>query len=187
MIDPRDYIWADETGKVHLMEDDLSVMDEIMWKRLLDKGNIGKGCKMVGVQTIPIPFDLGKYIVQEFNRPYDLQPYKMSTSEFNILASGMFDEAKDTLFGKGKEYDTEEWRLRSFHTAGNIANCSPEKALMGMLLKHTVSMGDIIDNLDEGVLPSEKLLREKVKDIINYHILVMGLINERRRRNEGKM
>ena len=56
---------------------------------------------------------------------------------------------------------------------------SPEKALLGMKTKHTVSILDIVDDLDTGNLPSGELLCEKIGDELNYLILLKALILER--------
>ena len=49
-----------------------------------------------------------------------------------------------------------------------------------MMLKHEVSIRDIVDDLDKGVLPSDKMLLEKVGDVINYYLLLLALITERK-------
>lgn len=80
---------------------------------------------------------------------------------------------------KAKEYANDEDRLHNFNKAGKMSNQTPEKALRGMLLKHIVSMDDIIENIDKGVLPSKALLDEKIGDIINYYILIEACIIDR--------
>lgn len=55
----------------------------------------------------------------------------------------------------------------------------------GNWTKHLVSLADIIDDLDRGVLPSPAMLNEKVRDAVNYPILLEGLIAETRAEQGG--
>ncbi len=57
--------------------------------------------------------------------------------------------------------------------------CSPEKALLGMAIKHFVSIIDIVEDLDKGIIPSHGILDDKVTDILNYIVLLEALIKER--------
>jgi hypothetical protein len=113
---------------------------------------------------------------------YPKTPYVMDEKTFNILASDMFEMCKYTLISKGKGYDPEEERLRSFHTAGRISKQSPEKALLGMALKHEVSIRNIVNDLDIGKIPTDDIIKEKIGDMICYLVLLLALIKERRGR-----
>ena len=48
-----------------------------------------------------------------------------------------------------------------------------------MDLKHRVSLMDIVDDLEKGILPSQKTLDDKMDDLHNYLLLLEGLIVER--------
>ncbi len=63
---------------------------------------------------------------------------------------------------------------------------TPERALWGMWVKHLVSVMDIIYDLDKGKLPTRDILDEKIKDTINYAILLKALIIERMEQSDGK-
>lgn len=85
----------------------------------------------------------------------------------------------NTLMSKSKEYSTKDDKLHNFKRAAKESNTSPEKALLGMLLKHRISVLDMVDNLDEGILPTRALVDEKFGDYINYLVLLEALIKER--------
>ena len=75
----------------------------------------------------------------------------------------------------------EDDRLYNFKESGRRQDCSPERALWGMLDKHIGCLQDIIKRLDKG-LPldrSEGYISEKVGDTITYVALLEGLLMER--------
>lgn len=45
--------------------------------------------------------------------------------------------------------------------------------------KHEVSIMDIIDDIDRGILPHPKLIDEKIGDSINYLVLLEALLYDR--------
>lgn len=111
-------------------------------------------------------------------------------------------EQTDLVMGvKSDEYSSEGDKLHNFKRAGRIAGTSPEKALMGMAMKHLVSILDIIDKLDkqcgtdENKFPSKediltinaymKMVHEKVGDLTNYMYLFEGHIIERYKKVMG--
>lgn len=48
-----------------------------------------------------------------------------------------------------------------------------------MLKKHVVSVRDMVKDIERGILPSKKMLDEKITDRINYGLLLEGLFRER--------
>lgn len=109
---------------------------------------------------------------------------KETSSNFKFFDEVLKDQLEQTnkILGlKGKEYSTEQDRFSNFKAAARIEKVSPEKALLGMMVKHEVSVRDIVDSLDEK-LPNEAMLNEKIGDWINYLILLKGMILERVRR-----
>jgi hypothetical protein len=113
-------------------------------------------------------------------KKYPKKPYRMCDEVFEILVSDTFEMCKNTLIRKATEYAREDGRLHNFHVAGMMSRQSPEKALLGMMLKHDVSIRDIVEDLDRGIFPTDELLTEKITDLINYHVLLKALIVERR-------
>lgn len=103
----------------------------------------------------------------------------MNSKRFYYLVDKETERIKDILISKGEEYSTLDNKLHNFDKAGRMSNQSREKALMGMLLKHQVSVDDIVNKLDEGKLPTLDLLSEKITDILNYYILLKACIVDR--------
>ena len=90
----------------------------------------------------------------------------------------------DSLLIKAKEYMRNNDRMHNFNKASIKSGNSREKALRGMRLKHDISSDDIIDDMDEGIIPSKKLVIEKYGDIINYNILELMSILHKIEENE---
>lgn len=107
----------------------------------------------------------------------------MTSETFEKIVKSRLDKIQSTLVIKAKEYANDSNRLHNFDKAGAMSNQTREKALRGFLLKHTVSMDDIIEDIDKGKLPSKALLDEKVGDIINYYILLEASILDRLENN----
>ncbi len=102
----------------------------------------------------------------------------MKTDNFNQLLEYILARARQSLSSKGHEYSTEEDKLHNFKRAAQILGVTTEQALMGMYIKHLVSVLDMIDNINKGIYPTKELLEEKNKDSINYHILLEAIIRE---------
>jgi len=104
----------------------------------------------------------------------------MNNTKFDWLVNQQCERIKNSLLIKGEEYRAGNSDVfHNFKLAAKRRDITPERALDGMLLKHEVSIGDIINNLDKGLFPSKETLNEKIKDIINYYILLENLIIER--------
>lgn len=103
----------------------------------------------------------------------------MNMKEFKRLLDRRVELTIKTLGAKGEEYSRDADRLHNFKRAAHIISTTPEKALLGMKVKHTTSIEDIVDDIEKGKLPSEEMLEEKIGDEINYYILLEALIKER--------
>lgn len=108
----------------------------------------------------------------------------MNNKDFYELVERRKQKITEVLIEKGKEYSTDNNKLHNFDKAARMRNISRERALDGMLLKHLVSVDDIIDNIDKGILPSRKLLDEKIGDCINYYILLEASIIDKINKSE---
>ena len=104
----------------------------------------------------------------------------MNHETFCNLAAKRFQACQDILAAKSKEYSRSGDKLHNFHRAAALLDCSPEKALIGMMAKHIVSVLDLVDDIEAGGLPDEALVSEKIGDLVNYSILLEALITERR-------
>jgi hypothetical protein len=108
----------------------------------------------------------------------------MNAKDFDEIVGARLNWCMKTLCAKGDEYAREGDRLWNFKVAGRKLNCHPAEALAGMMVKHTVSVDDIIDVLARGIVPPKELVAEKIGDSINYLLLLEGLIEEERAKRE---
>ena len=105
----------------------------------------------------------------------------MTRLEFDSVVDHRIQRIRDTLITKGNEYQNgSDDVFHNFKVAGRMRGISPEQALDGMLLKHLVSMQDIVGNTTYCTYkPDLNLVNEKIGDIINYYLLLEGLLTER--------
>lgn len=99
---------------------------------------------------------------------------------FEKILNSRLEKIRSTLAKKAKEYASDSDCFHNFTIAGRIAGTTPEKALYGMMLKHEVSVIDLIELA--GSKPeklNKELIDEKIGDNINYLILLEGLLRQR--------
>jgi len=90
----------------------------------------------------------------------------------------LLGQVRTILLAKNKEYARGEDKLHNFKRATEFRACSPLDALAGMMLKHTTSIYDMIDDFDKGVRNPASMWQEKVVDQIAYLILAMGVLED---------
>lgn len=103
----------------------------------------------------------------------------MDNKQFDVVLDNTLTLCRDVMGSKSAEYARGRDKLHNFKRASGVLGVSPEKALLGFKAKHTVSIMDIVDDLDSGKLPTVELLCEKIGDEINYLILLKACILER--------
>ena len=101
----------------------------------------------------------------------------MTSDKFTEVIADRINKCLDTLWVKADEHATSD-RLHNFKVAGEIQNCTPIKALAGMMCKHTVSVYDLINDFESGKNVPAELWNEKIGDSINYLLLLTALIEE---------
>ena len=99
----------------------------------------------------------------------------MNTEEFNKIVEEFLEKTKATLIKKEDEYSLGEDRFAFFKREAQIANVTPEKALYFCMLKHITSFIDMINTGDKY---SQELWFDKLGDIVNYCILLYGLLKD---------
>lgn len=99
----------------------------------------------------------------------------MNAEKFNQVFAEVVDQSSRVLVQKANEYADDVDRLRNFKQAAHLNGESPREALAGMMVKHTVSVYDLINGKDTP--PIEKW-DEKIGDHINYLILLRALVVE---------
>lgn len=103
----------------------------------------------------------------------------MNHERFRKVSEERVTTCLATLNSKGEEYSRAGDRLHNFKKAGRRQGCTPERALVGMWEKHLTSIDDMIEDLEDGKLPSHHVIDEKFTDAINYLLLLEGLLVER--------
>ena len=105
----------------------------------------------------------------------------MSPKEFEQMLDERLVKIRTVLSSKAKEYSSNDDRLHNFNVAARMIDTTPEKALKGMMLKHEVSVMDLIDWA--GGLNNDKItldvIDEKIGDTINYLILLESMLKGR--------
>lgn len=103
----------------------------------------------------------------------------MTTEEFGKVIRERVDKIWESLGRKGKEYARGD-RLSNFKRSAEKLRCTPERALLGMAVKHDTSILDMVEDLESGCSNAPLALwEEKIGDAINYLILLEGLVRER--------
>jgi hypothetical protein len=103
----------------------------------------------------------------------------MTNEEFKKLIQHRLNDCINVMTAKSDEYSRNNDKLHNFKVAAAFDQCTPEKALWGMMLKHIVSLRDIVVDIEAGRLPEYSVVSEKTTDTINYTLLLEALIDER--------
>lgn len=99
----------------------------------------------------------------------------MTNERFDKVIDGITKLIKETLTQKQAEYNLTDDRLDVFKKAARRQMITPQQALLGYMDKH---VGSIYDYIHENKPISRELLLEKVKDNINYLILLYALYED---------
>lgn len=109
----------------------------------------------------------------------------MKTEKFNEIVRERCNKIQATLAHKAVEYTVDDNRLHNFDRGVRLTGRTREQVIHGMLLKHEISVLDIIDNMEKDIYPSVELLDEKLGDYINYLILLEASIKDKIKQNEN--
>lgn len=107
-----------------------------------------------------------------------------SECEFENIVEQTLNHVRETLIVKGKEYRRNNNPFHNFEVGARKKNITREKALDGMLLKHEVSIEDITNDLDLGILPTESAVNEKFGDALIYLIIKKAMLIDRIKKAE---
>lgn len=106
------------------------------------------------------------------------------TERFNECIDNRLEKCKELLLVKSVEYRRNNNPYHNFNVGSKFTGESSEKVLYGFLLKHLISLQDIVNDINVGKLPSKEIIEAKVSDIINYMLILEALIEERRNNND---
>lgn len=100
----------------------------------------------------------------------------MTAQEFNTLLSKRINKIQVVLGTKATEYATNNDRLHNFKVAASEFGGTPEEACKGYMLKHWMSVRDMI----VGERPvTKEMIDEKIGDAVNYLILLEAILTEK--------
>lgn len=103
----------------------------------------------------------------------------MHTKDFNDVMQDLFEKCESLLVSKGVEYSTDDDKLHNFKRAASLTpGGRPQDALAGYMLKHTISVYDMVTS-ERRFSPAA--WDEKIVDHINYLILLKALVVEQHR------
>ena len=99
----------------------------------------------------------------------------MHQPEFEKAVREQIDRSQVMLLHKNDHYNPGEDKLAAFKRAAALKGETPQKALAGMMVKHTTSVYDLCDAETPAPLA---VWDEKITDHINYLLLCRALIQE---------
>ena len=100
----------------------------------------------------------------------------MTEKRFDEVVDVFLNSIGETLIVKSKEYRRNNNIFHNFDEGSKRSGLIREKVLDGFLLKHEISIADITNDLEKGVLPKISTLDEKFGDNVIYLILKMASI-----------
>lgn len=110
----------------------------------------------------------------------------MKSKDFEKSVKQLLAIVESNLVQKGAEYATDDDKMHNFNVGSIMTGQCREKVLQGFLLKHLISLNDIINKIDKNPkdLPSQKVLQEKCGDISTYYALLYASIEDRINNNQ---
>ena len=102
----------------------------------------------------------------------------MTPEKFDEHLMARIDKTTSVLKSKAGEYASGNERFHNFIRAAEILGTTRQKALVGMMVKHIVSVFDIVEQSAYGTFPKDEVIEEKIGDSINYLILLEAMIKE---------
>lgn len=97
--------------------------------------------------------------------------------EYTEAITDMMNHCKDMLLDKHEEYASDEDDFHNFNSAAVLQDVTPEKALIGMMDKHVISVHDLVNKASKGCEIPLETWKEKIGDNINYLLILWAMVN----------
>ena len=107
----------------------------------------------------------------------------MTEERFDEIVNCSVESIKHTLLVKSKEYQRNNNPFHNFDEGSKRSGLIREKVLDGMLLKHEISIADMTNDLEKGILPKIETIEEKFGDNLIYLILKKASIIDKIEQN----
>lgn len=105
----------------------------------------------------------------------------MNGQDFNTLVRHTVEDIQTLLIVKGGEYANSEDRLANFKRGASLTGCTPEQVCFIYLSKHYDGIASYVSTTAKGkARVSSEPIEGRIDDLINYCLLLKGLISERR-------
>lgn len=111
----------------------------------------------------------------------------MTEQRFDEVVDIFLNSIRETLIVKGKEYRRNNNPFHNFDIGAQRSGLIREKVLDGFLLKHEISIADITNDLEKGILPKISTLDEKFGDNVIYLILKMASIIDKIEKHDSDL
>ena len=107
----------------------------------------------------------------------------MTNKRFDEIVNDTIENIRDVLLIKSKEYQRNNNPFHNFDEGSKRSGLIREKVLDGFLLKHEISIADMTNDLENGILPKIETVEEKFGDNLIYLILKKASIIDRIEQN----
>ena len=111
----------------------------------------------------------------------------MTNERFDQVVNQTLEEIKNTLIVKSKEYQRNQDPFHNFEEGSKRSGLIREKVLDGFLLKHEISIADMTNDLEKGILPKIETVEEKFGDNLIYLILKKASIIDKIEKNMNNL
>lgn len=112
-------------------------------------------------------------LVEEVTKP------QSTNTSFDQVIEETLTQVRELLIVKSKEYRRNGNVYHNFEEGAKISGLSREKVLDGFLLKHEISIKDMTNDLDLGIIPSIEKITEKFNDNLIYLLIKKAMLTER--------
>lgn len=123
---------------------------------------------------------IGKYKIDKSGNLEKPTKRTMDIDRYTSVIDEQISKCQNMLTAKRREYASNRNPLSNFIRAGELQCVSPITALTGMMVKHTISIYDMLIDQDGGATFSKDKWDEKITDQINYLLILQVLLEDER-------